>query len=248
MARRRYAGVLVDIYYDHLLARDWAQYQPGTPSAAKTFTVCSPRGLTTVRTRARPLPLRMAEENWLQLRDPAGIANVLARMGGARGSPIRWPVARKNCWPTLTASATDFARTGCPMHAFVAQWRRRHLWPTELSERRHRSDEAPIPGAALAGRCDARQLALSRHLASLRIIRLLRLPPSETSPPRENCARMAPAHHPLRLKHADRHRRQPDQHSTGKRPCSTTRLRLSPAPPPASGRALPARWPRRAPI
>ena len=25
--RRRYAGVLVDIFYDHLLARDWAQYR-----------------------------------------------------------------------------------------------------------------------------------------------------------------------------------------------------------------------------
>ena len=27
-ARRRYAGILVDIYYDHLLARDWPQHPP----------------------------------------------------------------------------------------------------------------------------------------------------------------------------------------------------------------------------
>jgi acyl carrier protein phosphodiesterase len=26
--RRRYAGILVDIFYDHLLARDWASLQP----------------------------------------------------------------------------------------------------------------------------------------------------------------------------------------------------------------------------
>lgn len=131
VARRRYAGVLVDIYYDHLLARDWAQHQPGTLGARceDIYRLLTAR-LDDLPEPARPLLLRMAEENWLQsYADPAGIANVLARMARRARQPNPLAGSEEELLADLDGFATDFAHWLPDAHAFVAQWRRRHPGP-----------------------------------------------------------------------------------------------------------------------
>lgn len=82
-ARRRWARVALDVYYDHVLARDFARYdaQPLAEFAAEIYA-------TLAAARAH-LPARMlrfvdftAEQDLLVgYRDPDVIADVLARMG-----------------------------------------------------------------------------------------------------------------------------------------------------------------------
>ena len=45
-ARRRVGGVLVDIFYDHLLARDWAQHGEGTLAQYTALIYGSLEGFT----------------------------------------------------------------------------------------------------------------------------------------------------------------------------------------------------------
>lgn len=80
--RRRYAGVLVDIFYDHLLARDWVEF---CDEGLNTYCAGVYRQ---IGFRLHELPessqsalALMAREGWLQsYRDLTGIADVLGRM------------------------------------------------------------------------------------------------------------------------------------------------------------------------
>lgn len=64
--RRRYAGIMVDMFYDHLLARHWQQFDD-QPLAV--FTARMYRAVLTQQTlmpeRARTVLVRMAEQDWL---------------------------------------------------------------------------------------------------------------------------------------------------------------------------------------
>ena len=82
-ARRRWARVALDVYYDHLLARDFARYddQPLAQFAAEIYAA-----LAAARAHLPPRLERfadfMAERDLLVgYRDPDVIAEVLARMG-----------------------------------------------------------------------------------------------------------------------------------------------------------------------
>ena len=87
--RRRYAGVLVDIFYDHLLARDWAAIHP-RPLDRYCHSVY--QAITERLEQIPPhshLALKlMADEDWLAgYARPAGIADVLARMSRRARQP-----------------------------------------------------------------------------------------------------------------------------------------------------------------
>lgn len=87
--RRRYAGVLVDIFYDHLLARDWPQHQPLPLDAycAAVYRQIAAR-LPDLPDHARPAMRLMAGEDWLHsYADLAGIADVLHRMSRRARQP-----------------------------------------------------------------------------------------------------------------------------------------------------------------
>ena len=80
--RRRYAGVLVDMYYDHLLAREWERFH-----SVSLSVYC--RGVYAAMSHRRvDLPddshgalARMAEQDWLgSYITVQGIADVLQRM------------------------------------------------------------------------------------------------------------------------------------------------------------------------
>jgi acyl carrier protein phosphodiesterase len=87
--RRRYAGVLVDIFYDHLLARDWAQHWPIPLDhfCTEVYGHIDAR-LADLPEHARPAMNLMAREDWLHsYADLAGIADVLQRMGRRARQP-----------------------------------------------------------------------------------------------------------------------------------------------------------------
>lgn len=88
-ARRRYAGVLVDVFYDHLLAKNWAALHP-QPLQEYCEIVY---GLIEARLPELPadshLALKlMAKEDWLSsYAQIEGIADVLARMSRRARQP-----------------------------------------------------------------------------------------------------------------------------------------------------------------
>ena len=87
--RRRYAGVLVDIFYDHLLARDWAtlHQQPLDEYCDEVYGLISDR-LHDLPVSAHPALTLMAQEDWLtSYAQIEGIADVLARMSRRARQP-----------------------------------------------------------------------------------------------------------------------------------------------------------------
>jgi acyl carrier protein phosphodiesterase len=87
--RRRYAGIFVDIFYDHLLARDWAEHHP-TPLAdycAGIYRHLANRLADLPPSAHHPMQL-MACEDWLHsYADLASIADVLQRMAKRARQP-----------------------------------------------------------------------------------------------------------------------------------------------------------------
>ena len=98
---RRFAGVLVDVFYDHFLARDWERLGDGTALPAFTQRIYAD-----LRAHAAVLPPRlqmaapwMERQDWLSCYGgTAGVELTLARMGsrsprttllGAGGAQLR---------------------------------------------------------------------------------------------------------------------------------------------------------------
>jgi acyl carrier protein phosphodiesterase len=87
--RRRYAGVLVDVFYDHLLAQNWAALhdQPLDEYCENIYRL--------IKDRLNDLPLSahsgltlMAQEDWLSsYAQIEGIADVLSRMSRRARQP-----------------------------------------------------------------------------------------------------------------------------------------------------------------
>ena len=81
--RRRYAGIIVDMCYDHFLARDWEvrSEEPLDVFSARVYGLLTERRDHLPPRLARALPW-MQREDWLgSYRDPAGIALALDRIG-----------------------------------------------------------------------------------------------------------------------------------------------------------------------
>ena len=87
--RRRYAGVLVDVFYDHLLAQNWTavHHQPLDEYCAAVYRLIKDR-LNDLPVSAHPGLALMAKEDWLssyaQIEE---IADVLARMSRRARQP-----------------------------------------------------------------------------------------------------------------------------------------------------------------
>lgn len=87
--RRRYGGVLVDIFYDHLLARDWPSFhpQPLADYCTEVYGLIGQR-LPDLPEPAQPVLSMMARENWLaSYAQLDGIAAILARMARRARQP-----------------------------------------------------------------------------------------------------------------------------------------------------------------
>jgi acyl carrier protein phosphodiesterase len=111
---RRYAGILLDVFYDHLLAKKWEHFsaEPLDDFIARFYELLSRQAL------ANALPPRLAqavpymvEQDWLgSYRDFVGVKLLLtASLPGYRVSPnccaMGWPIWKSttsNCRAVLT--------------------------------------------------------------------------------------------------------------------------------------------------
>ena len=91
-ARRRFAGILVDMFYDHFLARLWQEYSdvPLEQFTAYVYAVLREHWAL-LPERLQQVAARMADGDWLtSYRSVDAVAAALDRMGGrlTRGNAI----------------------------------------------------------------------------------------------------------------------------------------------------------------
>ncbi|WP_434513732.1 ACP phosphodiesterase [Dechloromonas sp. ARDL1] len=122
--RRRYAGVLVDIFYDHLLARDWARLRPMPLEryCTEVYRHIDAR-LADLPEQARPAMNLMAREDWLRsYADLAGIADVLQRMARRARQPNPLAGGEQAFAADAAGFGEDFAHWFADAQDFVARW------------------------------------------------------------------------------------------------------------------------------
>lgn len=122
--RRRWAGVLVDIYYDHLLACRWPEWHT-TPLAAfsqRVYAECMTR-LDTLPATSRPVLARMQSQDWLgSYAEPAVVATTFRRMAAriARENPLAG--AEEELFAALPAFAADCDAFLHDAQRFATDW------------------------------------------------------------------------------------------------------------------------------
>jgi acyl carrier protein phosphodiesterase len=81
--RRRYAGIMIDMFYDHFLARNWTEFhaEPIKTFTARIYEILHHR-LAMLPERMQYMAPRMAQSDWLaSYADIASIHAALNRMG-----------------------------------------------------------------------------------------------------------------------------------------------------------------------
>jgi acyl carrier protein phosphodiesterase len=124
-ARRRYAGVLVDIFYDHLLARDWdalhhrpfAEFRLGVYSAVAARHVDLPEGSHFA------LKLMGAEDWFDSYARIEGIADVLQRMSRRARRPNPLAGGEAEFLADAEGFRADFLEWLADARDFAMRWR-----------------------------------------------------------------------------------------------------------------------------
>lgn len=122
--RRRYAGVLVDIFYDHLLARDWARYREDGLGdyCVRVYRQIAERRHHLPDSAHHALEL-MAREDWLQsYTELEGIADVLARMSRRARQPNPLAGGEADFVAAAEGFERDFRAWLPDAQRFVADW------------------------------------------------------------------------------------------------------------------------------
>lgn len=122
--RRRYAGVLVDVFYDHLLARDWAEHhhQPLQAYCAEVYALIESR-LSDLPEQAHPALRLMAREDWLSsYAEVEGIAAILARMSRRARQPNPLYASEQEFLADATGYEEDFRVWLEDTRAFCSEW------------------------------------------------------------------------------------------------------------------------------
>lgn len=125
-ARRRVAGVMVDMFYDHFLARYWLEYHPAEPLPAFTarqYRLLAGMGAELPPRLARILPAMQADDWLASYRDEAVIARALDRMATrlTRTNPL--PGAGAELLTNYAGFEADFRRFITDARCFAAGWR-----------------------------------------------------------------------------------------------------------------------------
>lgn len=123
--RRRYAGVLVDVFYDHLLARDWAlsHRQPLAAFCAGVYRAIEQR-MGELPAESHPALRLMAREDWLSsYAELAGIAAILARMSRRARHPNPLLGGEEEFLADAESFSRDFVSWLGDARQFCAQWR-----------------------------------------------------------------------------------------------------------------------------
>lgn len=122
--RRRYAGVLVDMFYDHLLARDWGaiHHQPLQEFCAEVYRLVELR-LPELPESAHGGLRMMAREDWLSsYAEVPGLADVLARMSRRARQPNPLLGGEQELLAEGEGYARDFALWLPDAQAYSMQW------------------------------------------------------------------------------------------------------------------------------
>jgi acyl carrier protein phosphodiesterase len=123
-ARRRYAGILVDVFYDHLLARDWQAHhdQPLADYCQGIYRMIDDR-LPQLPEHAHPALRLMAAEDWLRsYAEIDGIADVLARMSRRARQPNPLAGGDLELLADIQGFDLDFTDWLRDARSFVRQW------------------------------------------------------------------------------------------------------------------------------
>ena len=123
--RRRYAGVLVDVFYDHLLARDWAAFhpQPLDEFCGSVYRLIKDR-MSELPAASRPALRLMAREDWLaSYAAIGGIADVLARMSRRARQPNPLIYGEQEYLADAGGFNRDFYSWLDDTRAFCQRWR-----------------------------------------------------------------------------------------------------------------------------
>jgi len=124
-SRRRYAGVLVDMFYDHLLASVWSikHVQP-LPEFCSDIYLHIERRMGDLPEVAHPALHMMAREDWLSsYADIEGIADVLARMSRRARQPNPLLGGEVEFHADEAGFEQDFHEWLADAGAFCDQWR-----------------------------------------------------------------------------------------------------------------------------
>ncbi|HET7833459.1 MAG TPA: ACP phosphodiesterase [Gallionella sp.] len=124
-ARRRYAGVLVDVFYDHLLARDWDALhpQPLEEFCTGVYGFIDDR-MGELPALAHPALTLMAREDWLSsYAEVEGVADVLARMSRRARQPNPLLHGEQEFLADAEGFAGDFQVWLADTKMFCQQWR-----------------------------------------------------------------------------------------------------------------------------
>jgi len=122
--RRRYAGVLVDVIYDHLLASNWADihHQPLEEFCAGVYGLISDR-LNDLPASSRPALTMMEKENWLSsYAQIDGISDVLLRMSRRARQPNPLANGEREFLADVDGFTCDFHDWMADMKAFCRCW------------------------------------------------------------------------------------------------------------------------------
>lgn len=108
--QRRFSGILVDVFYDHFLARNWAEYST-TPLPQFThgaYADFTPH-ISTLPEEARITLERIIEHDWLtSYREIAGIEDVLERLSGRLTERLNRPMALHSAVKDLQTHYGEF--------------------------------------------------------------------------------------------------------------------------------------------
>ncbi len=125
--RRRYSGVLVDIFYDHVLAQNWPSLrpQPLADYCAGIYQLVEAR-LDDLSPAAHPALRLMASEDWLtSYARIDGIADVLRRMSRRTRQPNPLPESEAEFLADAEGFTDDFHAWLGDAQAFCEQARHR---------------------------------------------------------------------------------------------------------------------------
>lgn len=123
--RRRYAGVLVDIFYDHLLAHHWqdVHHQPLDVFCSNVYALINER-LPDLPEDSHYALQMMAQQNWLlSYAEIDGIADVLRRMSRRARQPNPLAQGEQEMLADLAGFTEDFHLWLKETREFSKAWR-----------------------------------------------------------------------------------------------------------------------------
>lgn len=129
VARKRYSGILVDIFYDHLLAQDWenVHHRPLHDYCAGVYQMIETR-MEELPAKAHPALRLMASQDWLSsYASMDGIASVMLRMSRRVKHPDMLAQAEQELLADLDGFEEDYREWLTDITEFCSQWRTKNV-------------------------------------------------------------------------------------------------------------------------